>query len=334
MRRITPNTHQTKIDDMMSRIFPKREFTWGVLVALALFFGGLGGGSFIISSITNLIAPNLIEVVVFGSIVGVISTVLCIFFFVADTGHPERSYRLFLNIRSSVISFGSTVLLLIIPLGIFYASFFLPELFPSIKQLTPWYDYVKPLVGLRKVLNLIMFILGISLVAYTGFVLGVARTNAFWETPLLPILFLASGISTTLATIGMSLTIFYPDRVEIIHKMGIAVLYILILELCINVLDIYRMLHESREEAVISARGLTRGVLKNLFWIGFIGIGLLLPITVITLLEFIGFNQLLVMVAMGLVIIGGIVMRYLIVIAGQLPILEREIQEYIQYGLL
>lgn len=308
----------------------RKEIAWGKLIAFAIFFGGLGGGSFIITTITSFVAPDLKEVMIYGSIIGVVSAVLCVLFFALEVGHPERFLRLFLNFPSSMISFGTSVLVLIILLGLFYTTFYLPELFPSLKPILPWYINI----GLRQALGVIMLILGFCLVGYTAFVLGAARANAFWETPLLPILFLASGISTALATIGLTLTIFNSDKIGMIHMIDVTDLYMLILEFGIVLSFVYSMLFKPKEEAVIAARALTRGSLKMWFWFGFIGIGLLIPAVIIGLLEFVGFNRPLVMVAMSSVIIGGLVMRYLIVTAGQLPLLEKEAREYARYGLL
>lgn len=310
------------------------EVTWGTEIALAIFFGGLGGGSFIVASFTSYIAGEKFrEVMKFASYVGVVSALLCILFFALDAGHPERAFNLYANFPSSMISFGTTVLSLIIPLGIVYASFLPPESLPFLKTLLPW----SANVSARKVLELIMFVLGVCLVGYTSFVLALARVNAFWESPLIVLLFFASGVSTALMAVGLCLAVLYPAQyveasrklyVEMMHRLDVADGYMLLLELGIALMYVYTMLQDPYTVARLAAMALIYGPLSTLFWGGFIGLGIAIPILLLVLLAwrgrtaaFIKLYAPLMALASILVLIGGVIMRYIVVVAGQLPLL-------------
>lgn len=110
--------------------------------------------------------------------------------------------------------------------------------------------------------------------------------------------------------------------------------YMLILESGIALVYIYSMLHKPKTAAVMAARSLVRGPLSVLFWTVFVGLGLLAPLLIVTFLKFVGFHYLFIVLAWILVIIGGVAMRYLIVMAGQLPTLEEEVMERMRYGLV
>jgi len=310
------------------------EVPWGIEPALAIFFGGLGGGSFIIASFTSYVAGEKFkEMMKFASYVGVVSAILCILFFSVHAGHPERAFNLYANFPSSMISFGSTVLSLIIPLGIIYASFLPPESLPFLKSFLPWHANVKA----RKLLEAVMFMLGVCLVAYTSFVLALAKVNAFWESPLIAVLFFASGVSTALMATGLCLAVLYHAQyveasrklyVEMMHRLDVADGYMLLLELGTALMYVYTMLHEPITAARLAATALVYGELSALFWCGFIGLGILVPIILLVLLAwrgrsaaFIKLYAPLMALASLLVLIGGAVMRYVIVIAGQLPLL-------------
>lgn len=310
------------------------EVTWGTEIALAIFFGGLGGGSFIVASFTSYTAGERFRnIMKFASYIGVIAAMLCIFFFAIHSGHPERALNLYSNFPSSMISFGTTVLSLIILLGIAYASFFIPESLPAIKSLIPWHTNIKA----RKTLELVMFALGVCLVSYTSFVLALARINAFWDSPLLVILFFASGVSTALMSVGICLTALHRAQyaeedkrlsLEMMHKLDVADGGMLLLELVTALTYLYTMLNDPVKVARVAAEVLTYGPLSTLFWGGFIGVGVITPAILIALLAWKGraatvarfFSPLMAFTA-NLVLIGGILMRYAIVIAGQYPFL-------------
>jgi formate-dependent nitrite reductase membrane component NrfD len=308
---------------------PVEELTWSWPVAFALFFGGLGGGAFITAAVTSyLTQERWKDILKFGSYIGVISATLCILSFAADTPTPERAFFLYSN-PGSMITFGSSVLTIIIPLGILYVTFLPPDSLPWLKSFFPWWSYRKA----RNIVELLVFIFGICLIGYTGIVLGVVASKPFWASPMMSALFFASGMSTAVMTIGLCISALYPYTltesakrmlVETLHRLNVANAYLVLIEML--AVFLYTVETAYGPPAAASAvMELIAGSLSFFFWGGFVTLGLLIPLVVAILSAWIGrtrafirFYPALMMVASVCVLAGGLTMRYLILTAGQL----------------
>ncbi|RLF11060.1 MAG: hypothetical protein DRJ69_02355 [Thermoprotei archaeon] len=190
----------------------------------------------------------------------------------------------------------------------------------------------------RKFFELILFILGSGLAGYTGFVLGIAWAQPFWETPLITVLFYASGVSTALMAIGLCIAILRLVQVteeskklfvEMMHRLDVADGYMLAIEFGTAMLYLYIMLNSPSEVARASAQILAFGELAPLFWGGFVFLGLIVPMALVALLAwkgrtaaFIRLYAPLMIVASLCVLIGGAFMRYCFLLAGQLPVIR------------
>ncbi|RLF15920.1 MAG: hypothetical protein DRJ97_02670 [Thermoprotei archaeon] len=310
------------------------ELPWGPVIAAALYFGGLGGGSFIVASTTSFISgEEFREIMKFGSYIGILATALCGLCLSIHAGHPERLLFMYSN-PTSMITFGTCVITAILPIGLIYATFLPPDSLPWLKSLFPWSVYVKP----RKLFELILFILGSGLAGYTGFVLGIAWAEPFWETPLITALFFISAVSTGLMAIGLCLAILRLVQVteesqklfvEMMHRLDVADGYMLALEGGIALLYLYVMLNGTSGIAKQSAQLLLTGTLAPLFWVGFFLIGIIIPIIIELFLawkgrtaKYLKFYAPLMIVASSLVLVGAFYMRYCFLVAGQIPLLS------------
>jgi len=314
--------------------------TWGWEIALALFFGGLGGGAFIVAVVTSIITwDKWREIVRFGNYIGVIGAILCILFFALDAGRPERAMFLYSNIPTSMISVGTTILSTVIPLGIIYASYHPPEALPFVQAVKKWFFWTRSF-KLRRIIEIILFFTACGLVGYTSFVLGVVWAKPFWHTPLLVIAFFSSGVSTGLMAIGFLSSFLYPivkdERskkvvVEVLHRLDVADAYMIVIELIAILSYVFGMYYglpivaPRNPLASASAATLIYGELSLIFWILVIVIGILTPLTGCILLawrgrtaRFIKWYPLVMAIIALCVLIGGVFMRYSIVIAGQL----------------
>ncbi|RLF12037.1 MAG: hypothetical protein DRJ69_01285, partial [Thermoprotei archaeon] len=96
---------------------------WGALIAAALYFGGMGGGAFIVASTTSFVSgEDFREIMKFGAYVGLVATALCGLCLSAHAGHPERLLYMYSN-PMSMITFGTAVITSILPIGLIYATF-------------------------------------------------------------------------------------------------------------------------------------------------------------------------------------------------------------------
>ncbi|MCP8320517.1 MAG: polysulfide reductase NrfD [archaeon] len=306
------------------------ELAWGWEIAAAIFFGGLGGGAFILTAVTSFLTGNAYrDILKFGSYIGVLSAILCIFFFMLDLGAPERALFAYSN-PSSMITIGTTILTVIIPLGLVYASFHLPDSLPRLKSMFIWSGNIRA----RTAIEVLAFIFGIGLVSYTGFVLGVILATPFWGSPLLAVLFFLSGVSTAIMAIGLLMTPLYtatklerPKKalIEALHRLDVADGYMVVIELGALLAYVFTMLYSSEVLATRSAIILLSGSLSALFWGGVVVLGLLVPLLLLIFLAwrgrtaaYIRFYPPLLSIASISALVGGLLMRYTVVAAGQL----------------
>ncbi len=302
---------------------------WEFLTAMALFFGGLGGGSFIVASITSFLTGDRFKKIKeWGGYIGVASAILCLLSFATHAGNPERAFLLYTN-PSSMIWIGSVTLTCIIPLGLLYATYSFPYLAP-LQKVFFWKRFGK----LKLLLEILLFFLGITLVGYTSFVLGVAWANPFWNTPLLTVIFFLSGVSTALMAIGFFLSIpllkgvtsdLVRPYVEALHRLDVADAYFVSGEILVALWYVQTMFYGKEPLAIQSAAMLVQGKYSLLFWVVFIGIGLIIPLLACILLAWKGRTKAFIkyyapslMFAAACVLVGGAAMRYIFLRAGQL----------------
>ncbi|MHB1651360.1 MAG: NrfD/PsrC family molybdoenzyme membrane anchor subunit [Desulfitobacteriaceae bacterium] len=143
---------------------------------------------------------------------------------------------------------------------------------------------------------------------YTGFLLSAITTNELWHTPLLglpgvpfiPLLFLVSALSTGLAATLIG-AIDCSD-LTVYKKIDIVLIALEILLLAI--------LYLSAKSVFFS------GSMATLFWLGVVVIGLLAPL--VLSIYGVSKHKNLVLPVCGMVIIGGLCLRYFIVYSGQM----------------
>ncbi|MCP8323636.1 MAG: polysulfide reductase NrfD [Candidatus Methylarchaceae archaeon HK02M2] len=302
------------------------EFPWGWPIAFALFFGGLGGGAFMLTSVTSFLTrDDFKNILKFGVIVGTVSAILAVISFMIDLGAVERALSVYSN-PSSMITIGTMILTIIIPLGLVYASFV-----PPVRLNFPWSGNIRA----RTAIEVLLFILGAALASYTGFVLGLVGSSPFWGSPLLEVLFVLSGASTAIMAIALFMTPLYSSTkmevakkriIEALHRLDLADGLLIIIELAIVLTLVFTSAYSISGATAASANSLISGSLSMIFWIGVIGLGLLVPLLILIFLAWKGRSAAyirlyppLLAVASISALVGGLLMRYSIVIAGQIP---------------
>ncbi len=313
----------------------EKVIAWGILPSLALFFGGLGGGSFIVSVITSVLTGERFEnISKWGAFIGVASAILTVICFAADAGNPANFYLLYSN-PASMIWTGSTTLTLIIPFGIIYSFTFSP-LIDVLSSIAGLNKLVSPLRKAKRGLEAIVFILGVILVSYTSFVLGVIWSKPFWNTPLITMLFFLSGVSTAMMAISLILSILFAKglaeapfkmAVEALHRLDVADAYFLAFEIITILTYVGTMLYADAASKSTSLL-LIQGNYSSLFWGIVLMVGMIIPIIVCVLLAwkgrtkaFIRLYPVIMIPAAIFALIGGAVMRYIMLTAPQMTLL-------------
>jgi formate-dependent nitrite reductase membrane component NrfD len=322
------------------------ELNWGLPVIGYLFLAGVGAGALTVSSSVLLrgggggFGGDHLKIARYGALLApplmIVGTSMIIFelgTFQAAIEHGEfgklfRFINLFLTINLSPMSIGSWVLALSILASLAYAyTFFVKG--DEADERTAKY---------RRALAWIGVPLGIAVAVYTGVMLGAMPARPFWNSPVLALLFLMSSLSTGVAAILLLKAIFdrnshapasepmdggqfaksaymlaASDTLLIGFEVLVVFLFIMFALLTIG--------NPARAVAVI----LPGGDLAGLFWIGFVLVGLILPVLVElkyvipTLLHHRPFAmpRSVEIVICLVVLIGGFMLRYVVVIAGQ-----------------
>ncbi|MGE5139597.1 MAG: NrfD/PsrC family molybdoenzyme membrane anchor subunit, partial [Rudaea sp.] len=173
---------------------------------------------------------------------------------------------------------------------------------------------------------------------YTGILLGAVPSRPLWNTPMLAQLFLFSAMSTGTATVLLVTALLgsrRPDELEHERKLLIST------DLVLIVLEIFMLIpfllhHALSTWSSANSIGLILGGdYTLLFWVGVILLGILLPLAIevyelfpLIWKEAVARYSLWLSAASGvLVLLGGFVLRFVFVYAGQashfLPVIAR-----------
>ncbi len=254
--------------------------TWDWKIAGYLFLAGAGSGAFLVAAAGNLGLPLTRTAALLGvCLVGVGAILL-----IGDLGNKLRFWRVLSNPTSSWISIGSWLIGLFLLSGTLY--FFSPN------ATLAW-------VGM---------LAAAGTATYTGILLGVVKARPFWNTPLLPILFLVSALSTGTALITLLAAWM---ALPTVPWFGQYAWRLIILEGLLVFLYLLVMV-QSTAMAARSAREVLWGSLKAWFWGGTVGAGLVLPLTIFVL----GFSGAWLVIAAWLVLAGGASLRWWMLRAG------------------
>ncbi len=170
---------------------------WGWYIAIYLFLGGMGGGGMLVSYYLCC-RRNHVKVATIGAVTSLLLVIIGVGFLILDLEKPEKFYLVFLsphlNMRS-MIFVGSTILTLFIIFGLLYISsipYKWPQIIGWLIEKLPWYKNLK----IANISGLMAAIFGFLTTFYTGVLIGVVKQIPFWNTPALPLLFVASALST------------------------------------------------------------------------------------------------------------------------------------------
>ena len=164
------------------------ELTWGPILAGYLFLGGLAGGAYMVGALTDLFKKDKYAVLSkSGILASFVSIVLGLVLLVFDLKRFKEVPLVILNayrrFPGSIMTVGTWII----------TGFTLV----SLVTVVLWYLDGWSLV--RKIVEVIGVILGLATAAYTGILLSFARGVPFWNSGFLPWLFVLSGLLTGLA---------------------------------------------------------------------------------------------------------------------------------------
>ncbi len=265
---------------------------WGMMIVVYFFLGGIAGGAYFTAAIAdNFGGPRDQRVIRAGYLLAVPLVALCGLLLIADLGVPMR----FLNMLR-VFKFWDPMSIGAWILGLFGLFTFVS----AVLSFSPSAEVAR----LRRPISLVGILFGFFLASYTGVLLSATALPWWAEARLMGALFLASGASTGMAAISLLLFFTGASAGDGWAKVKRADRYSMLIELVI--LALFLWLLGSAAAPLVSGR------FAALFWGGLVGAGLVVPL----LIELVGPRaKALAAVAAVLVLAGGFVLRYVILIS-------------------
>lgn len=286
---------------------PMDEFTidftvqqeWRILILIAFFSGSVGAGAFLLSQYLGFVWGMVAALLV----VGVIKTGAHVLYL----GRPLRFLRAFAHPQTSWIARGMIGLALFMVFGVLYVlSFF------------PWFSWLPwtPESPVGQVIRGIATIAGLWLMIYTAFVMAAPPSIPFWNTALLPILFMVYGVMGGMDILLMLLAV---PGVPHLESSMLEVAELALISLALVVVLVYLGLMSSGSPAAKRAvRLIVRGDLAPHFLVGVLLAGLLIPLALGLYVYMAAPSAALWLTALEglLVLFGGLMLRWVVLRAG------------------
>ncbi len=280
-----------KLYEWMVKPTPQTEWIEkrGILLWLAFYVGGLGGGVYLVSlyfnSLVGIFISWLIVVILKGG------------FHILYLGHPFRFWRMFFRPQTSWITRG--LIFVVAFIGLVFIQLLLA--------------YFKPGTDLETLVKVLAVIMAIGMSIYTGFVINYVNGIQFWTSSIIPFLFVLCGV---LGGFGIVLGIAHATGgINIVAvETGSAILMIVVAGLIAIYLTSARYLGPAGRESV---KALIRGPIAPVFWVGVVLCGIIIPF-IVSLTSLLGgepsvFVQI---IAILCEIAGGLTLRYAILKGG------------------
>ncbi|MBI5539653.1 MAG: polysulfide reductase NrfD [Bacteroidia bacterium] len=308
---------------------------WGWEIALYLFLGGLAAGLIIYTAFYAITKKEnkYFTATKVTPIFASIFLILGLSALFIDLHHKLYFWQLYTNINlRSPMSWGAWTLLIVTPLIMIYSVLNFKELFPKVNFTK--YKLLKLIISpidsdtinwqwkyslIRKfelflqknirILLWVLLILGIILGIYTGILLSAFNARPLWNTSVLGVLFLTSGLSTAAAFIML----LSKNKEEIkwfskIDLIMIAIELFLIIHMFMGFLA-------STKVQIEAANLFLGGQYTVVFWVFVVFIGLILP-AILEIMELKG-KHINHKISAILVLFGGLLLRFIIIYAGQ-----------------
>jgi formate-dependent nitrite reductase membrane component NrfD len=310
---------------------------WGFLIVNYLFLGGLSAGLFFVAALATLFykdgetSPSA-RIAQLGAWLSPWPVMLGCFLLIFDLGHWYRFYKLFLHMRlGSPMSIGSWLLVLFNLVALTFAWAWLDAARRAslLARLPKFVRGFNPdLSNWKRGLAAVGLPISVGVGIYTGVLLGAVQSRPFWNTNLVAQLFLFSALSTGCAALMLGF-VGRETRTEELRTLYALDISFLTLEFFI-VLPYIIHGQLSVQAVQDSLKLILGGPYTVLFWLFFLGLGLLLPLTievrelfpvVVRDREF-HYSRPLAAGTALLVLGGGFLLRYIFVFAGQVSAIQ------------
>ena len=302
---------------------------WSWAIALYLFLAGLSSGAIMCALSVEWLNPSKKKpwdaFVEAGVLIAPLAIIVGLLILVFDLTKPLSFYKLLIHYNlASVMSLGVILLLIYTPLCVIYAilrfrsnveSSFLGAIAKKCGGILDFLEAKSLWLGR------IIFALAAGVGVYTGFLLSAIQTYPLFNSPILPILFLASGISSGIAACIFFGILYFSkdiskDTTKTLLMADLRVIPIELLLLCALFVGLY---FQGEDKAIIAVASLSSGAWAFVFWLGVIGVGIATPTLIaLTALKNHAYKVNFILLNSLAVMLGVFALRMFILYAGQI----------------
>lgn len=286
---------------------------WGWEIPVYLFLGGMVAGMMIITGYFLFKQRQADETCSCRYVpwVSLVLLSLGMFALFLDLEHKLFTWRLYTTFQvTSPMSWGAWILIIVYP-AILVTILITPpkwlvEKFPLVKKYSDWLNERKMWIKNIGVANMI---LGAMLGMYTGILLSSLGARPLWNTSILWLLFLVSGLSGAAAFVHMVAKNVYERELLAKADNGFLTFELFVIGLMIIGLLTSTQVHQDAAMLILS------GPYAATFWVFVVGIGIVIPL----IIQLMAVNHKVNHTPWApiMVIVGGLILRFVIVEAGQ-----------------
>ena len=302
------------VSGRMNHFIDPRLNIWHWEIPLYLFLGGMAAGILCIAAVYYIRGREndyrtAVRITPFMSPLLLVIGLVALF---ADLRHKLFFWQLYTNIRlQSPMSWGAWTLMVITPVSFIWCALHIRDIFPRWNWKYKWLFSIEEFFNkFKKPLAWVMLIYGIILGIYTGILLSAFNARPLWNTSILGPLFLTSGLSA-----GAAATLILSKNKEERKQFARIDLVLIGIELFL-IIHMFMGFLASTQVQIEAVNMFLGGPYTTPFWIFVVFLGMIIP-AVLEIMELGEFHIPAVVPAI-MVIFGSLMLRFIIVYAGQL----------------
>jgi polysulfide reductase chain C len=299
---------------------------WPLLIDIYFFLGGLAGGAFLIATVASFLDPDRHrDVIRVGYYVALLAIIPAPIILVIDLGLPTRFLHMMfvskpaVTIGEHAVTLGPFHLKPMSPMNVGAWALLVFGLCAFVAALDVWLvdRGGRSMVVVRRLAGLVGSVFGLFIAAYPGVLLGATARPLFVNAHWLGALFVAVGASTGGAAIALILSLKGSPAQEALARLMRFTAFALILQAVALILFVVTVRSAGSAGLGRATSVLLAGPYSVPFWLGAVVVGLVVPL----ILQFTGATRrpapALAAVAALLMLVGGFLVKYVIIAAGQ-----------------